>query len=217
MADVAMLPVALRDTALTVAELVGGMGPKGFAGFRQQCLTQLDDLHSQLALDGHPPDVIEDAAYAQCALLDEAALRGLQGDDRNAWEHEPLQVTRFSTHDAGEALITRIERRLAQPQPVLPLLAIFGAVLDLGFQGRFALGGAMERAALVQALDARLGAVEVRMEATRLGTRESGLEARRARDLSPVVWVVGACITAALTYLALDRWLAVSAAQLAGA
>jgi type VI secretion system protein ImpK len=100
--------------------------------------------------------VVEDAAYAQCALLDEYALRRLTGDERSAWEREPLQVQEFQSHNAGEELIARIERRLAEAQPVIPLLVVFHAVLGLGFQGKFALEGNAARDALVHTIDERL-------------------------------------------------------------
>lgn len=138
-----MLPLALCDTALTVTGLADAVKPTlGFETFRAKCLEQVARLREEFSALDQPTDVVEDAAYAQCALLDEVALGRLQGADRDAWEREHLQVQRFQSHNAGEALIVRIERRLAEPQPVLPLLAVFHAVLGLGFQGRYALEGA---------------------------------------------------------------------------
>ncbi|CAG9182373.1 hypothetical protein LMG23992_04724 [Cupriavidus laharis] len=210
-----MLPLALRDTALTVTELADAARPAlGFEAFRARCLKQVARLREELTALGQPADVVEDAAYAQCALLDEVALGQLQGADRNAWEREPLQVAQFQSHNAGDALIARIERRLAEPQPVLPLLAVFHAILGLGFQGRYALAGAAARTALMQAIDERLD---------RAGWRESsgpvlvtGGKMPRWRDLSPLAWVAIACIGAGLFYFALDRWLSASIAKLAG-
>lgn len=210
-----MLPLAMRDTALTVTELADAAKPTvGFETFRAKCLEQVARLREEFSTLGLPVDVTDDAAYAQCALLDEVALGRLQGADRVAWEREPLQVLQFHSHNAGEALIARIERRLAEPQPVLPLLAVFHAVLGLGFQGRYALEGASARSALMRAVDERLD---------RAGWRESagpvlvtGGRTPRWHNLSPLAWVAIACVGSILAYLALDRWLAASIARLAG-
>ncbi|WP_354685095.1 DotU/TssL family secretion system protein [Cupriavidus necator] len=211
-----MFPLALRDTALTVTALADAAQPmEGFATFRAKCVEQVARLREEFHANGQPADVVEDAAYAQCALLDEVALRRLQGADRDAWEREPLQVQQFKSHDAGEALITRIERRLAEPQPVLPLLTVFHTVLGLGFQGRYALEGASARTALIRAIDERL-------ERAGMGKASGpvlvtvGTPRRWLSQMSPLGWVVVACIGAGLVYLGLDRWLAAAIARLAG-
>jgi len=209
-----LLPVALRDTALTVTALAGNATPPVFDVLRRQCREQIERLRAELQLAGHPRDVIDDAAYAQCALLDEAALGTLNGSDRDAWEHEPLQVSEFQSHDAGHELITRIERRLAQPQPVLPLLAIFMAVLNLGFRGKFALDGHDARAALMRAIDERLERHGERVDTSGPVIVRGGGERRWFGNLSPLAWIVFACVAAGLMYVALDRWLTASIARI---
>ncbi|CAG9186086.1 DotU family type IV/VI secretion system protein [Cupriavidus pinatubonensis] len=209
-----ILPLALRDTALTVTELAGEAKPETFETFRTKCLEHLSRLREEFHAAGHSTAVVEDAAYAQCALLDEVALRSLQAKERDAWEREPLQVREFQSHDAGEELIARIERRLAEPQPVLPLLAVFYTVLGLGFQGKFALEGTGARERLMRAIDERLERGGVQKN-TGPVIVTSG-QAREWRGLSPVAWVGMALAGAALVYVALDRWLAVSIAQLGG-
>ncbi len=209
-----ILPLALRDTALTVTELAGEARTETFGKFRDKCLEHLNRLREEFRAAGHSPAVVEDAAYAQCALLDEVALRCLQAMDRDAWEREPLQVKEFQSHNAGEELIARIERRLAEPQPVLPLLAVFYAVLGLGFQGRFALEGTGAREALMRTIDERLERGGVH-KSTGSVVVTSG-QPRGWRGLSPLAWVGTALVGAALIYFALGRWLAASIAQLGG-
>lgn len=207
-----LLPVALRDTALTVTNLAEEKGPQTFDEFRLRCKDQIKRLREEMQSAGHPRDVIEDAAYAQCALLDEAALSNLKGGDRDAWEREPLQVDEFQSHDAGNELPARIERRLAQPQPVLPLLAIFGAVLDLGFTGKFALAGHGARAALMRAITDRVG----RDQDTSGPVLVRPAVVRRWNGhLSPLTGVVIASVAAALIYVGLHQWLDASIAQIA--
>jgi type VI secretion system protein ImpK len=207
-----LLPVALRDTALSVAILAGESKPQSAEEFRTKCKKQIQALRQELTSAAHPADVVEDAVYAQCALLDEMALSHLEGYARDAWEREPLQVDEFQSHDAGDELVRRIERRLAQPQPVLPLLAIFGAVLDLGFTGKFALAGHDARTALMRAIGERLGPDHER-HSVLVVQAAGGL--RWSGHLSPLAWVAIACVAAGVVYLALDQWLTASIARIA--
>jgi type VI secretion system protein ImpK len=209
------LPLALRDTVLLVTELADGAKlADTFDTFRTKCLELMKRMRDEFQSAGHPGSVVEDAAYAQCALLDEFALRRLQGEDRNAWEREPLQVKEFDSHNAGEELIARIEHRLTESQPVVPLLTVFQVVLGLGFQGKFALDGGGAREILIRAIDARLAHAGVHPASGPIIV--TGSENRRMRQLSPVAWVLIACVGAGLVYLALDRWLAASIARIAG-
>lgn len=209
-----MFPLALRDTALTVASLAGGAAPESFTAFRDRCAEQVNRLGEELRAAGQPPDVIEDATYAQCALLDEFALKRLVGTARDEWEREPLQVGKFQSHDAGDELIARIQRRLAQPQPVLPLLTVFHVVLGLGFRGRFAIDGDKDRDALVHALEDRLARHGMVAPSASVVVLSGKTGARW--NVSPLAWVVCAALGAGLVYLALDRWLDRWIAGLAG-
>ncbi|WP_031363519.1 DotU family type IV/VI secretion system protein [Caballeronia sordidicola] len=212
-----LLPNAFRDTALTVASLADEATALSFATFRDKCLAQVEALRRELASAGHLPDVIRDATYAQCALLDEAALLRLKGADRDAWEKEPLQIREFQTNDAGNELIGLIRRRLAEPRPRLALLNLFSAVLGLGFKGQFAINGADARLELMRALDQQIGqAAPKDTSGTVLLTQGivrqwSVLNAR----MSPLGWVVSGVVIAALVYLGLSQWLAASIARMA--
>lgn len=209
----ALLPIAFRDTALEVVTLADKATSTGFADFRKTCLEQVDALRVELTAAGHPSDVVADATYAQCALLDETALAHLKGHEREAWEREPLQVRVFNTNDAGDELIARISRRLQEPAPKLALLSIFNAVLGLGFTGKFALNGADARIELMRALDQRIGQSHD-TSGTVLLTNTEPLRWRM--NMSPLGWVIASIVAAALVYLALDQWLAASIARLQG-
>jgi type VI secretion system protein ImpK len=208
----ALLPLALRDTAGTVVELRSGK-PPSVDVLRRQCDVQVAGLREELQRCGQPHDVIDDALYAQCALLDEVALKGLHGDARDEWEREPLQVRTFGRNDAGEELLRRIGQRLREVKPVLPLLGIFAAVLRLGFMGRFAVDGDDARAKLVSEIDERLarGAGDKPDDTSPIVVNPSR---GRRRPLSPLAWVLIACIASGLVWFAIDRWLLVSIAGL---
>ncbi|WP_086972867.1 DotU/TssL family secretion system protein [Caballeronia glebae] len=215
-ADEMLLPVALRGTALTVADFADKSTEKSADDLKTKCKAQIDALTAELEAKGYPPDVIEDARYAQCALLDEAALNSLEGEERDAWERRPLQLDEFKTNDAGEELVRRIQERLREPTPVRPLLAIFGAALDLGFTGRLALEGGEAKVRLRQAIDARLGIVQrtdedddasivVKAPITRAWTQR----------ISPLASIALACAAIGVAWFGINGWLDASVAHMA--
>lgn len=218
----ALLPVALRDTSRTVVALRSA-NPPSLEELRIQCDAQTADLRNELHRQGHSGDVIDDALYAQCALLDEAALGGLGTAAREAWEREPLQVRVFGRNDAGEELLRRIAARLREAKPVLPLLGIFAAVLTMGFKGRYAVGDPAARTTLVRSIDERLeratggsaGAGANTGVPDRSGPVVVNPSRRRRRVVSPLAWVLIACIAAGLAWFAIDHWLLSSIAGMA--
>lgn len=213
-----LLPLALRDTARTVVSLRGEKRPS-IDSLREDCDAQVAMLRDELQQRGHPRDVIDDALYAQCALLDEAVLKGLPDNDRDEWEREPLQVRLFRRNDAGEELLRRITKRLREPLPNLSLLGIFDAVLALGFTGRFAVNGVEARDKLVREIQERLaragGGISPGENSDPLGPVVVNPSRARRRRPSLVAWVLIACVAAAVAWLIIDRWLLSSIAGMA--
>jgi type VI secretion system protein ImpK len=213
-----LLPLALRDTARTVVSLRSGH-PPSLDTLRKDADAQMAGLRDELKRRGHSADVIDDALYAQCALLDEAALNGLDGAARDTWEREPLQVRVFGRNDAGEELLRRIGQRLREAKPVLPLLGIFAAVLALGFKGRYALNEAEAREKLISSIDQRLarttGASRDASAPDRSGPLVVNPSRRRRRPLSPLAWVLLAAIAAGVVWFTIDQWLLSSIAGMA--
>jgi type VI secretion system protein ImpK len=185
-----LLPVALRDAARTVVALRSA-NPPSQEVLREDSDAQVASLREELQRRGHPQDVIDDALYAHCALID----------------------------DAGEELLRRMGQRLREAKPVLPLLAIFAVVLGLGFKGRYALNEAEARMKLIGSIDERLaratsGSAD-RNAPDRSGPLVVNPSRSRRRPLSPLAWVFVACIAAGLVWLAIDRWLMSSIAGMA--
>ncbi|MCG5077864.1 DotU family type IV/VI secretion system protein [Paraburkholderia tagetis] len=209
-----LLPVALRDTARTVMALRSN-DPPALDDLRRDADAQIIGLREELRRRGYPRDVIDDALYAQCALLDEAALNGLGPQARDVWEREPLQVRVFSRNDAGEEVLRRIDRRLHETGPVLPLLGIFAAVLALGFKGRFGLNEAEARTQLVQAIDERLARATAGTDPDPSSPVVVNPSRPRRRPLPPPTWLLIAGIAAGLVWLAIERWMLSSIAGMA--
>lgn len=146
----------LRDTALVVTSLASGGTVGDAAGFRERCRQLAGQFADALDQRGYPGDVRREALLAQCGLLDEMALRHLSTEARTAWELQPMQVERFSIHDAGVRVIDRIEAHLQHASPDIDLLECYATILGMGFTGRFAREGKAQRAALIATLNKRL-------------------------------------------------------------
>jgi predicted component of type VI protein secretion system len=88
----------LRDSALLVTALTTGASEKHFATLRSECKTLVAQFDASLERRNFTVDVRTDAIVAQCALLDETALRHLHDNDKANWISEPLQVERLAHH-----------------------------------------------------------------------------------------------------------------------
>ncbi|SAL04608.1 ompA family protein [Caballeronia calidae] len=213
--NTALLPVALRDTALTISDLEGRdeHGSDSIDSLRDECKGQIARLKEELRARRLSSDEIDDAVYAQCALLDEAALRCLEGAARDEWEQKPLQLEAFHTNEAGEELIRRMEQRLRERRPAQSLFAIFAAVLDLGFKGRFALDGDDARMRLKRAIDERLGTSQ---DANDDGSVviEAAVRLPWMRRISPLAGIALACAMIGMVWFGIDSWLDASVAHM---
>ena len=197
----------LRETALLVTSLAGGGTVPDASAFRRRCGKLVDQLSESLVLRGCPEAVQRELLVAQCGVLDEMALRFLPAEARIDWELRPLQVERFAIHDAGRRVIDCIEAHLLEASPDLELLDCYGAILGMGFTGRYAREGRAPRAALAARLNARLGDDHRSIEAPFL-TDPAG--PRLASGLyRSVPWAIGAlaCLAAAAVWFAGDRTL----------
>lgn len=203
----------LRDTALEVSLLSQDAPEHSAFELRERCLRVVGDFDRALQAKQFPHDVREDAVYAQCGLLDETALRYLPDDERSEWDAQPLQVERFGNHDAGERIYERIAVRVREMPPNVALLECYAAVLGLGFLGRYAHDGELQRTELATLLNECI---------LRAGPRPSGFTIDTAggtrldwlRRLSP--WTIAGivCVVAALIWFVLGQSLDVQLANL---
>jgi type VI secretion system protein ImpK len=144
----------LRDSALLVTTLSTGGKAEDYISLRKRCEDLVQTFTNVLDERGFSRDVRDDAVVAQCALLDETALRHLDDDKKLKWITEPLQVEKLKHHNAGEYVFERLDARMREPSPDVGLLECYAAVLGLGFRGRYALESEGSREALVKRLNA---------------------------------------------------------------
>ena len=146
----------LRDAALLVTNLSSGGKVENYDTLRSRCKQIVQEFTEALDQRGFAREVRDDAIVAQCALLDETALRHLDDAKKALWIAEPLQVERLKHHNAGEYVFERLEARMREESPNIGLLECYAAVLGLGFKGRYALESDASRDALIGRLNALL-------------------------------------------------------------
>ncbi|OSI19145.1 DotU family type IV/VI secretion system protein [Neisseria dumasiana] len=130
---------SLRDTAIAVATLSSGATPETAATWHEYGKTLVTQFKNHLHEHGFSSEEIDALSYAQCALLDEMALKHLQGQDRDVWEMEPLQVHFFQSYHAGDVLCDRIEKLCSEKTPDSKIAEGYLSILNLGFRGRYVL------------------------------------------------------------------------------
>ena len=197
----------LRDTALQVVMLSDGATIPEPSQWRERGIELVLDLQRRMSDAGVDPDIATEISYAQCALLDENALRcaASAGDDaRRIWESEPLQVKFFGSYNAGETVYQRIAALLHRPSPDRWLVDAYRTILGLGFLGRYPREDDPERQDVMRALDdasTLTPAPELLVSGRGVGWW------RRWSGLSAFGWLVLAVIFTAVLGWALSRQL----------
>ncbi|KVD81495.1 type IV secretion protein DotU [Burkholderia ubonensis] len=190
----------LRDTGLLVTTLVSGGHVQDAARLRDRCVQLIEQFSNGLERRGYSEDVRIEAQLAQCALLDEAALRHLSLESRFGWELKPLQVERFNMHDAGERVFERLDARMREPTPELDLLECYSAILGMGFVGRYARVGEAQRTAFISSLNTQIERLRSRSDRPFVADRFGRRTADRLYRLLPWVAAALACLAAAVAW-----------------
>lgn len=157
----------LENTWLLVTQLRFGAATSAGAPLYTTCCAEVEKVKRALQAAGIAQASIDHITYAQCALLDEAAMtRGTAEeeatDDWQQWRAAPLQARYFATLQAGETLYDRIAEVLKSPAPSLLVLTCCHRLLTLGFQGAYGVGSLSQgqRDKIVAALTARVAALD---------------------------------------------------------
>jgi type VI secretion system protein ImpK len=202
----------LRDTALLVSTLRAGGHAVSFDALRTRCRQLLEQLDEALERREFARDERDEALGAQCALLDETALRHLSGIEQDNWAARPLQVEKFGKHDLGEDVFMRLNERMRAPSPAVELLECYATILGLGFTGRYAIDGEAKR----QALLADLSGLLARMRPTEPAVfiaEKSGAQLGWLRRTSPWIFAAVCCLFALLVWIAWHFYIEASVAS----
>jgi len=194
-----------RDTALQVALLAGQPVIADAALWRARCDELVEALQLRLKDAGLSPALVSEISHAQCALLDESALRALPEGQRDGWAAEPLQVRFFQSYNAGETVFEQIEKLLRQTTPDPALVETYLIILGLGFLGRYRSEDEPDRKRTVQALQ-HFDPVPHAQPALLI---KAGSNAWFSawRGLSPFMWLLLAIAVVVMLSVTLNHWL----------
>jgi type VI secretion system protein ImpK len=131
------LKALLEDGFGLLALLRNGAWPQR-EDFRARLEALLGQFERRAQALGKPPEAVQEAKYAFCALADEILL-GADSPLRDSWGGAPLQLSLFGEHLAGEGFFRRLEQLRQDPAARLETLEVFHMCLLLGFQGKYLL------------------------------------------------------------------------------
>lgn len=130
----------MSDAFYLLLLLKRGQMPTDASRFVVQVRELLETVERNAIKLGIAGEDIYAAKYAFCAAIDEAIL-STPSAVRDDWELQPLQLTLFGDHLAGEHFFTRLEELRAQGGARLQALEVYYFILLLGFEGKYRLEG----------------------------------------------------------------------------
>jgi len=102
-----------------------------------------------------PQESVDECTYAVVALIDETVL-SVPGECRDYWLARPLQLDYFGTNLAGQEFFQKLERIIVSIEKKKDVLDVYYLCLSLGFEGKYKMGNAQERTAIVEDLGNKL-------------------------------------------------------------
>lgn len=123
-----------------IIELINFPLVKDVHPLRDLLLGEINSFISRLYQENISKQIVEDAKYVLCAMLDEIILNQQQGSDANyaaSWSQHNLVTTFFPDAWGGEKFFSVLERNLRAPKSNLDLLELMLFCLNLGFEGKY--------------------------------------------------------------------------------
>jgi len=175
-----------------------------YAQAPQQVHAQIRSYFERMSHAAHREGIstedVQSIGYALCALADEVVMSS-PGPLRDYWMSNPLQLSYFNEHLAGENFFRRLDAMRRDPRKVA-IVRVYYTCLLFGFQGRYRVRGAeVALADYIEGLRIELGHAIPRPEVLAPdGSRPQELLQRVARGL-PVVWLsIGVVVLALFFY-----------------
>jgi len=123
--------------------------------FRERVIRACDEME-RLGFEARiSAQDIRDAKYAVVAYIDEAVMSS-EWPGRLEWMAEPLQVSFFGDHLAGEKFYERLAELRQRGEQARDVLEVYFVCLQLGFEGMYRLRGLEQLMALQVDLQAQI-------------------------------------------------------------
>jgi type VI secretion system protein ImpK len=204
----------LQNSYLLVVELRQGGLARSNHELWNLCATQVENVRQALKDAGLARHSVDHISHAQCALLDETVFAFAETGAKEKWTSEPLQARFFNRHQAGEFLYEEMREVLSAPAPDPHVVTVYQRVLMLGFLGRYRDIEDSERGELVQALNARVAPLHVKLGIEKQLVRKRTSDALRWPG-SPLAHGVAAALLVVGLWWGLDHYLGQLIASLA--
>jgi type VI secretion system protein ImpK len=143
--------------------------------FRAQVKEMLRAAVDEARRRGYSDESIKLGQYAAVAFLDESILN-LRWPVFADWPRQPLQEDLYQHHIAGEVFFQNLQALLGRndSQELADLLEVYQLCLQLGFAGRYSIGGRAELRAIMDATAQKIRRI-----------RQTGAELSRNWKLPP--------------------------------
>lgn len=107
---------------------------------REGAIRLLDEFESNASSEQFAPADIADVKFALAAFIDEIVLNAdWPGNDQ--WADDPLQLHYFGTYLAGAGFFEKLDALRRDARTRLDVLRVYFLCLQLGFRGKYGVGG----------------------------------------------------------------------------
>ncbi|MDR3567336.1 MAG: type IVB secretion system protein IcmH/DotU [Syntrophobacteraceae bacterium] len=112
---------------------------------QERLVVQIRTFHTKSLQQGYSEEQVRTASYLVCSLIDETVLNTPWGAE-SFWGHDTLLVKFHREAVGGEEFFPIVERLMRRPAENLDLLEFAYMCLSLGFEGKYRLSAAGNRA-----------------------------------------------------------------------
>lgn len=152
------LALAFQEMITAIVRLRSNrLAPSNAEAFRAQIRQLLAAAEQEARARGYTSEDIRLATFATVAFLDESVLN-LHTPVFADWSRKPLQEELFGIHVAGEIFFQSLQRLMERTdsQDTADVLEVFALCVDLGFRGRYGVGGQAELRAIMDRIEQKI-------------------------------------------------------------
>jgi len=128
---------------------------------RKLIFTFIDKFEQDCKEYGIDDNQMLDAEYAIVALIDETVL-SIDGECRNYWILQPVQLHIFRNNIAGEQFFEKLKKLSAKPEINRDVLEVYYLCMSLGFEGKYRFCNPEERIKIIDDLGRKLRRAKAR-------------------------------------------------------
>jgi type VI secretion system protein ImpK len=149
--DLLLIAIRMRET-----EKLGNP-----LSLRKLIFTFIDKFENNCREYGIDNNQMMDAEYAIVALIDETVL-SIDGECRNYWISQPVQLDIFKNNIAGEQFYIKLNKMLGEPEKNRDVLEVYFLCMSIGYEGKYRVCNPEERGNIIDDLGRKLRRAKAR-------------------------------------------------------